>query len=374
MNQNWPSQNQGQNNNEKEFRPGPPPPPPPEITLRTMQSDVDSLKQTGGQGPIAKPISPAPSAQPKAELNKLSDSAMQSLKPANIGAGKMPGQAPEVKTGSGKKITLVVVILLIIAGAGYAGYKYIYPKYFPSTTVDTSAPSTQEPVTTPATQPVVTEVPAVVPEATTTTSGVTEPVATTTPAIVLKTHTSLFSTAADSQANVALGEIITISSLKQAMLIEASNKPAATTALKELNLSEENEGQLVFAEILPLFASQITTVDLSAYFSEDFTTFLYYDANGAWPGFVAKLKTGASVTAAKTLMSKIETPVSNISNFYLVAPGTANVAGFKTGAASARYLPFSKTGASFNYGWSGNYLVISASYAGYNAAVAKLAP
>ncbi|MDE2001630.1 MAG: hypothetical protein KGI60_03660, partial [Patescibacteria group bacterium] len=37
----------------------PPPPPPPEITLRTMKSDMEGLKQGGGTMQAPKPFTPA---------------------------------------------------------------------------------------------------------------------------------------------------------------------------------------------------------------------------------------------------------------------------------------------------------------------------
>src|SRR3989338_8200645 len=49
-------------------RPTPPPPPPPEITIRTMKSDMEALKQTGGAAPVPKPFTPPELAKLPSEL------------------------------------------------------------------------------------------------------------------------------------------------------------------------------------------------------------------------------------------------------------------------------------------------------------------
>lgn len=356
-----PNSNQGSNN---EFKSMPPPPPPPEITLRTMKSDIESMKQSGGQGPtpqsfippeIKKPEIPAPvSSQPsgmqtKVELENLSK---------NDGMPNMVEEgSSEIPKKSGKKAILLIVTLIVIAGIAAAAYFVIIPKFFPAENLSEVTPEVSPPANVPAEQPSNNET--VAPQ-------------TESPAAIVSMPQSLFKNPADLQVEAQLGAL-TVDTFKQALISEAANKPPVASAIKEIIPSVVGN-PISFSDTISLFVPELTSAELKAFFDDNFTTFLYYDNNGVWPGFVAKLKTGADAAKAKDYVIRLENS-DELTGLYLVSPGTPNVSGFKMGSASGQstsYLAFSATGASLNYGWAGDYLIISASYGGYKSALQKL--
>lgn len=349
----------------------PPPPPPPEITLRTMQSDIESVKQSGGENPMPKPFTPPEiKTQPNMELEDLSKEEGM-IKPGN-GEGVVPPSEPPKKKL--KIFILIAVLILVVAGAVFAGYKYIYPMFKPAMPVSVPV---EQPAVIPENLPVAETVPPVaesVPPVEELIAPVQEEIIPVPPPVVLKQHISLLVSPADSLVSLALSASTSMVSIKELLTAEAANKSEAATALKEAALSDLG-GQLVFADILPMFLPAFASVELAPLFEEDFTNVIFYDSNGAWPGMVAKLKEGADIAAAKTLMAKLETS-ADLANLYLQDPGVAAAAGFKDGKANnlaLRYLSFSKTGASLNYGWTGNnLLVISTSYNGVKAMLTKL--
>lgn len=351
--------------------PPPPPPPPPEITLRTMQSDIESIQQSGGEGVAPKPFSPA---ELKKEESITADDLSKEegmIKPSG-GEGIIPPlEQPKSKF---KVLILITILVLIVAAIGYIGYIYIYPMFaktavFLPSILQTPETSTLSTTTTGET--------AVFPESEITPTGLEE-IATTTEAVpptppILKPHLSYLTVAPELVKNFNLSAPVTLSAIRDLLTAEANNPPAEITS-EETVLSDEN-GQLVFAELLPMFLPEFTAAELSPLFEEDFTNVIFYDQNGAWLGMIAKLKEGTSLETAKILMAKLEKS-DNLPNLYLQNPGAKSTAGFKDGKANnqaTRYLPFTKIGASLNYGWiKDNLFVLSASYNGIKAIFTNL--
>ena len=79
------------------------------------------------------------------------------------------------------------------------------------------------------------------------------------------------------------------------------------------------------------------------------------------------------------MQSQIEGSTS-LGRLYLNPPGTQGEGGFSDGLVTlkngdtidTRYVPFSGEGASLNYGWIANYLVISTSFSGMKQALEML--
>lgn len=299
-------------------RPTPPPlpagGPPPEITLRTMKSDLEQLKQ-GKPGGL--PITPPE-------------------KPLKVPAGLKAEPAPKKKM---PKLLLIGGVIIFGVALAAAGYFFIFPMLFPPEAPPPSVP----------TAPVSPEIPELLPTTPTT-----------------KPHQSLLRIPADFQASFSVSSP---AALQQTLVSEAS-KPAGTDVLKEVLLSDA-AGQIDFSSALPVLVSEFSQSELAGFFEEDFTTLLYYDADGVWPAYIAKLKTGASLANAKTLMLKLET--SDLTKLFLSSPGTPTY--FKNGQVQniiTRYLVFSKKGAALNYGWLGNKLIISTSYNGLKRVLGNL--
>lgn len=328
-------------------RPKPPPPPPPEITIRTMSSDLESLKETGGTTPAPKPFTPPelkkgwtsptppPPPPPAGGPPKIT--------PAEFGEPKKSEAAPpsgliEEEGGSkGKKIALWAGTSVIVVGAGLAGYYIIFPLLFPP-----QAPPPPPAVTQPPTEVPISAIPVVEPPT------------------ALAPHQSLLkSTDAISNAQTSAD----LASLSNTLQQEAQ-KSNPGGSLVELMLSDAN-GQLPSSSVLSALLPEISPEAMKNLFEDDFTLALYYDANGSWPAYIFKLKAEASQVEAQTEVNKLESS-PNLRNFFASDPGT-QTASFKTGQVNGlatRYVTFSKQGAALNVAWSGDKLVISTSYNG----------
>ena len=297
----------------------PPPVRPPEISLRTMKSDLESKPPFASPEELLKPTAPKPG------LAKIA------VKPSKL-----------------KLILIIVGVIIFGIALALAGYFYIFPYFFPA----------EEPVPVTTTPP-----PAQLPTAQDISPAPT-------PSAGFITHQSLLKTPAESQASVFLDTLYS-DLLKQSLINEAGNRPAGTNVLKEVLLSGTT-GQLSFSDVFPLLVPEFSQFELANLFEEDFTTLLFYDADGVWPAWVAKLKAGANLSGAKTLLTRIES--ANLSGLYLNSPGSA-AGGFKSGqvsGVSTRYQAFTLKGASFNYAWVGDKFVISTSFNGLKNILPKL--
>ena len=112
---------------------------------------------------------------------------------------------------------------------------------------------------------------------------------------------------------------------------------------------------------------------LADHFSPDPTVFAYRDKNGIWPGYVFKLKPGENWLFVKNDAAQLEGS-SAIESFFIASPGNKIAGGFKDvllGGEPARSVLFT-SGASFVYGWSGGYLIVSTSGDGFTEALKRL--
>ncbi len=364
----WQPSGAGNNYNSSDNRPKPPPPPPPEINLRTMNSDIQSMKETGGSNPIPKsftppeiikpqaPIAPKytpPSSMPAAPKPTFVppptnfSSVPKTVSPAQFATSEELNKPSDVKvlseseSESGKPKAAKRIALLgsvIVVGVIFAllGYYVIFPKLYPP---QTPAPVTYQPQEQ---TPAQTETP--------------QPETTTPEARTPFTHSSLLKVT-DASADVTL-PAISLSAITNALLQEA-DKVASPGALVEVAfkdaISAVPAGAFLSA-LLPDVASQITS-----YIEQDFTTALYYDAKGAWPVFVLKAK--ANTSAQQGVITAAIESSTNLKNLYVSDPGTAGT--FKTGQVggnASRYLSYSNPGASLNLIWKNNSFIISSSY------------
>lgn len=324
-----------------------PPPPPPEVGVRTLASDVSQMRQSGGMQPQPKTFRPedlggAPVFKPR--------------EPATPGAG--PGRS------SPTRMILIVggaVAFLLIAAAVF--YFFVRPILSPSEeTLPTE--TTPSEVTTP---PPTTQTPPT--SETPPASAIPQ-----TPPAPAFTHTSLFNPVPTLNEVISFEKPKALTTLTVALQKATSDSQPAGT-IKEIILANERylSTDLLNTVLPDIFAEMGPTDEFPSQMEQDFTAFVYYDKDGVWPGYVFKLKATAVVTPKETVARIEKSP--NLNNFYLVTPGVPKATTFKDGTPikdnPVRYLPYSKAGASFNYAWLGNNLVLSTSFGGFKEA-AKL--
>ena len=331
-------------------RPTPPPPPPPEITLRTMKSDLEALKQTGGASTAPKPFTPPelktemsrptpPPPPPPPPLPKITPSTFETKKTTDAvkpGAPVIEEEAAMAgEKTKAKKVLLWVVVAVVAVGVGLIAYFFIYPLFFPSQLPPPPAVTSPAPVA---------------------------PSAEETPPLELKQHISLLQTPNET-VNKALADIDLLS-VTQAMQTESQTQ-RPTENLVEIAFSDSN-GQIDASAFLPALLPELPASLLQPIFENDFTTALYYDADGAWPVYLFKLNFDTNISETQTVISALESSV-NLSNLFLAAPGTPSAAGFKSGQVNGiatRYLTYSQKGAALNSAWANDTFVISTSYNG----------
>ena len=337
--------------------------------MRTMASDVASIKETGGGEPrpyIPKEIPPAFAETPTPASPKK-DFVVPSVIPAfvppqpEMGNVSIPtpqgpvGEPGKKKSKSGLFVGIAVFVTLV--GVAAIVYFFVIPKF-------TTAP-VETPVATPTS---IETVPA--PEVATTTEQqptIPPPVSETPKLPTIDVHASLFKNSADLTSEVTLTEV-TMDSVKKSLEASVVEVPV----LREVVFKDSTGKVYAFSTLLPLFASSTFTASTNAFFAPDATFFTYADSKGVWPGFVLKLAAGADLTSAIADIKKLEGN-NEFASLFLVDPGvTQSWKDGKVGTTTARYAPFSKTGIAFSYVWFENNLVVSTSYAGAQAASKKL--
>ncbi len=310
-----------------------PPPPAPDIGIRTMASDLSSLKATGGLE--AKPATFQPADFANTQVFHPSKAASAS------------GSAAATTQSHRSRLSMIIAVsIAFIIVAGLVIYFFILPLVYP-TKNNTPTPTT-----------------------TTTTTEQTPPTASAPVATPQLTHQTFFTTAPTSTSAVNL-TTLTLGEIQTTFTAVLSGVQPKT--LTEINLNLNNSPVDATSFMAVAFPELDQTV-IGANFGKDMTTFVYKDANGSWPGYIFKLKDPASFTNVSTAVKGIESS-SNLQNLFLTSPGAAK-GGFKdgltVGATKARYITYTANGASINYVWFNNYLVVSTSFNGFKEALKLL--
>ncbi len=310
-----------------------PPPPAPDIGIRTMASDLSSLKSTGGLE--AKPATFQPADFANTPVFRPSKAT-----PAS-------GAAVATEPAHRSRLSMIIAVsIAFIIVAGLVIYFFILPLISPAK--NNTPPPTTTSTTTEQTPPAV-STPVATPQLTHQTFFITAPA----------------STSAVNLTTLTLGEIQTT--------FTAALSGVQPKTLTEINLNLNNSPVDATAFMAVVFPELDQTV-VGANFDKDMTTFVYKDANGSWPGYIFKLKDPASLANVSTAVKGIESS-SNLQNLFLISPGAVKV-GFKdgltVGATKARYITYTANGASINYAWFNNYLVVSTSFNGFKEALKLL--
>ena len=335
-----------------------------DVSVRTLGSDLGALKASGGLG-----VQPETAAKPAASVPGPAAAAPQGPEVVNLSgfeSGPMFNPQPAA-AGVKKAATQVSRRTMEIAGIGVAiiavlaiFYFFVLPKMMPA---PTPAPVTQAPISA-------------------------APVAQTPPPFV---HRTFFTT---STSVVALN-LSALSATDLALVINSLNETTSTPAKTVKELQFSYSGQPVQTpQILAALMPQASST-LPQYLDNDFTAYVYYDGARAWPGYVFKLAanfttstavaspaaasattttsspTATATVPTETLASRIASIIEtspDLANFYLLSPGNLVANSWQNGSLPnkqpVRFARFSQRGTVFEYGWLGNYLILSTSYAG----------
>ncbi len=302
-------------------------PPIPEVEVRTMESDKKSVER--GE------IRPTP----ESVLPPIEDKSPM-FKSETVSTTSLGDSMPMKKGHTGLYATLIVIILLLASGGIY----YFYNFYNQSPSTDVTAVSNSLNNTKPTND---------------------------LPKEHLNPHSSLLSSTIPS-SEARFGNLIYDSVFQYFKQITTVSKPANGTLI-EIKTLDEKGSQIPFGSFLPLFFA-VDKTQLGNWFNDDFTTFIYFDEKGSWPGFVAKIKDGISSAEIFDSLGK-SLEVQDLTKFYIVNPGKFQK--FKDGQLNGkktRYASALSDGASFNYGIFGNYFVISTSYPGIKTVSSSLNP
>lgn len=301
-------------------------------------------------------------------------------KPSMEGGGR--------KKTSGKKLFISLLVVIIVIGIIAAGYFFVYPKLMGDK--DSETGNLENPEAAENQEAAVVEEEEgefEVPTVPTAGEEEEEEEETTTPAeeeetapeeeevqpeeqgeIPADSHVSIFSVPADSTIEKEMASI-DLAGLQGALEISPTEVPL----FREVVLTD-TEGNIIRSEeILAVIAPNTFTEAVRGEINPDPTVFTYTDDGGTWMGLALEAKSSADLDSLKSIVSGIESNISEVKNFFLSDPGTET--SWKSGASggvTSRYLSFSAEGASFNYGWSGDILLISGSYSTFGKAVSQL--
>ena len=320
-----------------------------EADIRTMASDLQSLKETGSAvKPIIAPVKEEEIIQPdQIGLPPIPAPSTPTMPSPEI---PLPASAPQKKFPLW--IPILIVGILAIAAAGYfLVYPFVSPLFNqkippePAVTPPSSPPPPAAPTSTPAAKPVT-------------------PVG----------HVSLFKTPPDQTLSMQPLELLGLESwFKEAtssLLVEIVLLPSA--------LATSSTSTLTFPYLLE---QNKWPSDLANSFEDNYSLYIYRDKKGGlWPGVVGQLKSGFnSLEMQKKYGALIEsiTKKDPASFFWTGSTGAdfgqAQVwKNIKFGSLNARYLSFSKPGYTINYVWVGNKLAIGSSYDGFREVLKKL--
>lgn len=313
----------------------PPPPRGPEIKIRTMESDIKSVEQSGGSIPEAETIRP----EELESGSSVSEIPEQIVPPIRQFSPIIEPEEPTVevkeqpmtKKTRGWLIWTLVISILVAVGA--VAYVYLVPLLL-------------APVPAPI-QPII---------------NVQQPVLPPEISIAPVGRQSIFGLEAQQVIALEVGEysvVNILTALQNEALLISADQPFREFKITVGGLPA-NFSQFLTA-LLPELANSQTAANLTSDFEEQFTGFLIYQEGQVWPGYVVKKK-NPQTTINK--LSGIEK--SSVSNIYLTLP--SGQTSFSSGPVgdkyTSRYVSFSNKPASLNYGIFGDYFIISTTFQG----------
>lgn len=327
-------QNQQQNENAGGFT-AHVPPPPSEVTVRTLESDLASMAESGGGAPKARPVK---FFHKEEEEEKARKAAVVSMPGIATGApmGTPEAAAPVVPSFLSSKTFLAISLISLLLVVFMAGYFVIFPLLNP---------------------PVPPQAPAAVPAAQTAAQALQ--------------HKSFFTQPVDGSLPLQIPSPVDGVAAESRQLSSFVN--AVSGSFFEIQ-PQDGSGQALSAT--DFFSSINTNVFSAGFldedFEKDFTFFLYKDKAGLWPGYVFKLKSAETPLLLANDISKIESASSSLNGLFFAEPANHD-AQFHDELLSGqpvRALNFYSPTSTLAYGWFFNkYLIISTSLDGIKQAV-----
>lgn len=341
--------------------------PSEKIDMRTMASDIASMRETGGGAP--RPYAPQ-NAPAKAAPSQPAAAKVPAAPPANMATKAMdvppippssstpttPGPVPEKPKPSKKGPFIGLLVLILVVGLAAVVYFFIYPMFKVSApavpsenaqpAVSTTAPAAGAPESTGA--------PTSTPVMEGTVSSTAPAASSSVSVLTVELHASFFKNPADLVFDTKLSSF-GAGDLKAPLQFS----PTSVPLLREIVWKTADNKPLAFAQVAGTFFPTFFTPQFTDNFQPDFTMFSYTDASGTWLGFVAQLKAGVDLGAVQGAMSPLQKS-PDLAGFYLTDPGTQGV--WKDGKIlghPASVVPFSTDGATFGYAWFDRYLIVS---------------
>ncbi len=361
------------------------PPPPPsmdsQVGVRSMQSDLESVKQSGGEAPQSQIIN-APELPDMGQQQPVAQNPQTNFQSQNYATPETPAQqTPPVssepmpsfsqasyqpsdgqpalnsKPGLNLKTILFIVLGLVVAGGiGYGAY-YLVSGMSSSPQISIPTASNNTTSTLPLLPPPVTQ-----------TSTPTSTPVSNVPVIPPLVHQSLI-------LNPTKAQTLVINPVDlpdfQSVVASSSKEKMLVASVKDLAFVDASSTPIESTQFLKSYFP-VESQMLSQVFDRDFTSWLYYDkTGGAKFGVVLKLKSSVSLDqASSSLGSILENGYSDVKNLFVSTTTVPSKIEFKGGiisGVSVRYLVYDlKTAKVFEYAWmtagGNNYLVMATSY------------
>ena len=185
----------------------------PKIDLRTMTSDLDSIKEGGGGPP--RPYVPPPPTFGKTEEQAEPASSFEPPKIEETAAVQFPAGVPLGGKPKSRGVFMVILVVILIVGLGAVGYFFAYPYFFKQPEREAAAPpSAETPTPTILTIPIVPEG-EFLPTEGVATETEASPIETPPPPLLSADHISLFKKAAAASSEISPAAL-NLTSLKQA--------------------------------------------------------------------------------------------------------------------------------------------------------------
>ncbi len=326
-------------------------PPPSNIFIRTSNSDLEQMKDTGGvvsnwsssNQPVFSP--PSPMEQPASPVNPVPSN--PNFNEPIVNSGNMSDftnftQSPAPQKNN-KIIPLLIIMGIVILGA-VLGYFVLWPKFFGSKNTSST---------------------------TTTTLLVITP-STTVTTLPLSPYPQVSGPYQKTPVNITLSGSLVLAAIKSAAtqtMQAAQTFSILIPKYRDYSLSSEE----VITSLIPKLPDNLKPYLLP---DKKYLLYVYYGEVNPSLGLIIDIGQDniVDVQAAFANWEKGKI-LSNLSNFWLIKIPRATARTFKdatTTGANIRYFTYSGKEAAISYGFFNNYLIISSSLESVNNAISHL--